>query len=92
MILEPIAILPLTMPDITKLIYNNRAVNIDLTVAKQISMQAVGVGDCLVHCVKNMGRLCRLKLLASFNRVKKACNMLRGKGRVQELGIPGGAP
>jgi hypothetical protein len=49
--------------DITEFTSNYRAVNINLTVAKQnISMQAVGVGDCLVHCVDNMGRPCKLEL------------------------------
>jgi len=49
--------------DITEFTSNYRAVNINLTVAKQnISMQAVGIGDCLVHCVDNMGRPCKLEI------------------------------
>jgi hypothetical protein len=49
--------------DISEFTSNYRAVNINLTVAKQnISMQAVGIGDCLVHCVDNMGRPCKLEI------------------------------
>ena len=49
--------------DITDFTSNYRAVNINLTVAKQnISMQAVGIGDCLVHCTDNMGRPCKLEI------------------------------
>jgi hypothetical protein len=49
--------------DITAFTSNYRAVNINLTVAKQnISMQAVGIGDCLVHCLDNMGRPCKLEI------------------------------
>ena len=49
--------------DITDFTSNYRAVSINLTVAKQnISMQAVGIGDCLVHCSDNMGRPCKLEI------------------------------
>ena len=49
--------------DITDFTSNYRSVNITITVAKQnITMQAVGVGDCLVHCLDNMGRPCKLVL------------------------------
>ena len=43
--------------DITDFTSNYRSVNINITVAKQnIFMQAVGGGDCRVHCLDNMGR------------------------------------
>jgi hypothetical protein len=49
--------------DISDFTSNYRAVNINLAVAKQhISMQAVGIGDCLVHSVDNMGRPCKLEI------------------------------
>ncbi len=49
--------------DITEFTSNHRAVNINLTVAKQsISMPAVGIGDCLVRCGHNIGCLCKLAM------------------------------
>ncbi len=42
---------------------NYRTANINITVAKQnITMQAIGVGDCEVHVVDNMGRPYKLVL------------------------------
>jgi hypothetical protein len=42
---------------------NYRTVNINITVAKQnITMQAIGVGDCEVHVMDNMGSLYKFVL------------------------------
>jgi hypothetical protein len=52
-------------------------VNINLTVAKQnISMQAVGIGDCLVHCVDTMGRPCKLEIKDVLNVPTASRNIL----------------
>ena len=49
--------------NITDFTSNYRSVNITIPIAKQnITMQAVGVGDCLVHCLDNMGRPGKLVL------------------------------
>lgn len=40
-----------------------RAINLTLTVAKQnITMQAIGIGTCVIHCVDNNGVPCRVEL------------------------------
>ena len=49
---------------VTDFTSNYRTANINITVAKQnITMQAVGIGDCEVYVVDNMGRPYKLVLL-----------------------------
>ena len=63
--------------DIIEFTSNYRAVSVNLTVAKQnISMQAIGIGDCLVHCVDNMGRPCKLEIKDVLHVPTASSNLL----------------
>jgi hypothetical protein len=72
--------------DITDFTSNYRAVSINITVAKQnISMQAVGIGDCLVHCADNLGRPCK-HLLKDVLRVPAASQNLMSASAMAQQG------
>ena len=71
--------------DITDFTSNYRAVSINITVAKQnISMQAVGIGDCLVHCVDNLGRPCKLLLKDVLHVPAASRNLMSASAMAQQ--------
>ena len=53
-----------------------KSVNITLTVAKKnITMQAIGVGTCILHCVDNLYRPCKIVLKNVLHVPLAKCSM-----------------
>jgi hypothetical protein len=67
---------------------NFRSVNIPVNIAKKGAvMQAIGVGDCDLHCVDNMGNPCVLTIkdvlcIADANKSLISVSMMYREGRV----------
>ena len=79
--------------DTTDLTLNYQAVSINITVAKQnISMQAVGFGDCLVHCEDNMGRPCKILLKDILHVPAASRNLMSASAMAQQLAIKRSCP